>query len=61
MPFPCHAVPLRVLIVSFQVDLHSAAVFDSNMPCHDRAVLKAASQGYGTARHWRGMGMAFAN
>jgi hypothetical protein len=65
MPFPCHAVPLRV---SFPFDLHSAAVFDSHMscrahvtpvPCHDHAVLKADSQGHGTARHRSGMGMAW--
>ena len=28
MPFPCHAVPLRVENVSFPFDLHSAAVSD---------------------------------
>jgi hypothetical protein len=33
MPFPCHAVPLRVLNVSFPFDLHSAAVSDSHLPC----------------------------
>jgi hypothetical protein len=31
MPFPCHAVPLRV---SFPFDLHSAAASDSHLPCH---------------------------
>jgi hypothetical protein len=50
-PFPCHAVLLRVLIVFFPFDLHSAAMFDSNMPCQDRVVLKATSQSHGTARH----------
>jgi hypothetical protein len=64
MSFPCHAVPLRVWIVSFPLDLHSAAVFDSHMPCrthaapvpcHDHAVLKATSQSHGTARHGHGM------
>jgi hypothetical protein len=35
---PCHAVPLRVWIVSFPFDLHSAAVFDSYMPCRNRAI-----------------------
>ena len=34
MPFPCHAVPLRVQNVSFSFDLHSAAVSDSHLPCH---------------------------
>jgi hypothetical protein len=29
--------------------------------CHDHAVLKATSQGHGTARHGRGMGMACVN
>jgi len=57
MPFLCHAVPLRVEIVSFPFDLHSAAVSDSDlschvhaahMPCSDRAVLLKA-----TAKHVR--------
>jgi hypothetical protein len=51
MPFPCHGVPLRVYIVSFPFDLHSVAVFDSHMPCHEHDVLKATSQGHGTAQH----------
>jgi hypothetical protein len=63
MPFPCHAVPLRVWIVPFPFDLHSAAMFDSHMPCrapdapvpcHDHAFLKATSQGHDTA--WNGHG-----
>jgi hypothetical protein len=33
--------------VFFPFDLHSAAVFDSHMPCHEYAVLKATSQGRG--------------
>jgi hypothetical protein len=41
--------------MSFRFDLHSAAVFDSHIPCHDHAVLKATSQGHGTARHGHGM------
>jgi hypothetical protein len=34
MPFSCraHVVPLRVQIVSFPFDLHSADLFDSHMP-----------------------------
>jgi hypothetical protein len=69
MPFSCHAVPERVLIVPFPFDLHRAAVFHSHMPCrvhaapvpcHDHAVLKATSQGHGTARHGGGMGAAWA-
>jgi hypothetical protein len=55
MPFPCHAVPLRVYIVSFPFDLHIAAVFDSHMPCHDHAVLKALLK----AMAQRGMGIAW--
>jgi hypothetical protein len=51
----CHAVPLRVEIVSFQFDLHSTTVFNSQVPCHDHAVLKATSQVHGTARHGHGM------
>jgi len=37
---PCHAVPLRVYIVFFPFDLHSATVFDSQIPCHAHAVLR---------------------
>ena len=55
MPFPCHAVPLKVKNVSFPFDLHSAAVPDSQlschampMPCSDHAVLLKA-----TAQHGR--------
>jgi hypothetical protein len=55
---------------SFPIDLHSVAVFDSQMscrthagpvPCHDHAVLKATSQGHGRARHGHGKGMAWVN
>jgi hypothetical protein len=55
LSFPCHAVPLRFKIVSFPFDLHSAAVFDSHipcrshavpLPCHEYAFLKATSQGH---------------
>jgi hypothetical protein len=38
MPFSCHAVPLRVYIVSFPFDLHSEAVFDSHTPCRAHAM-----------------------
>jgi len=34
MPFPCHAMLLRVWNVSFPSDLHSATVSDSHLPCH---------------------------
>jgi hypothetical protein len=53
---PCHAMPLRVYTASFPFALHSAAVFESNIPypshtvplqCHEYAVLKATSQGHG--------------
>jgi len=70
MPCPCraHAVSLRVQIVSFPFDLHSAAVFDSHIPCHahaallpcsDHAVLKETFQGHGTVGQGRSMGMAW--
>jgi len=39
MPFPCHAVPLRVWNVSFPFDLHSAAVSDSHLPGRAHAML----------------------
>ena len=39
MPFPCHAVPLRVHNVSFPFDLHSAVVSDSHLPCHAPTML----------------------
>jgi hypothetical protein len=67
LPFPCHAVSLMVYIVSLPLDLHSAAVFDSHLlchahaaalPCSNHAVLKAISQGHGTARQRRSMGTA---
>jgi hypothetical protein len=60
MPFPCHAVPLRVYIVFFPFDLHIAAEFDTHAmprPCHAttlpflKRLLKATSQ--------RGMGIAW--
>jgi hypothetical protein len=56
MPFPCHAVPLRVLNVDFPFDLHSAAVSDPHlschahaapMPCSDHAVLLKATAHHG--------------
>jgi hypothetical protein len=37
---------------SFPFALHSADMFHSHMPCHNHAVLKATSQGHGTARHF---------
>ena len=37
MPFPCHAVPLKVSNTSFPFDLHSAAVSDSHLPCQCHA------------------------
>ena len=52
MLFPCHALPLRIQIVSLPFDLHSAAVSDSHLPCHAPAVLRPcrSSQGHSTAR-----------
>jgi hypothetical protein len=66
MPFPFHAVLLRVYIAPFPFDLHSAAVFDSHMlyrshavplPCHEYAVLKATSQGHGKGAAWKRYGL----
>jgi len=37
MPFPCHAMPLRVWNVSFPFDLHNAAVSDLHLPCRAHA------------------------
>ena len=55
MPFPCHAVPLRVQNVSFPFDLHSPAVSDSHLPCRAHALLRPcrSSQGHGTGRPLR--------
>jgi hypothetical protein len=67
MPRPCRSTAMpccQGFRLSFPFDIHSAAVFDSHMscrahsapvPCHDHAVLKATSQGNGTARHGHGM------
>jgi hypothetical protein len=58
IPFPCRSAKGLDCVLPF--DLHSAVVFVSHMPCrshavplssHDHAVLKATSQGHGTARH----------
>jgi hypothetical protein len=65
MPFPCHAIPVRIQIVSFPFHLHSAAMFDSHMlscshvpfPWHAMTMLfwkwplKAATQ-RGTGKAW---------
>jgi hypothetical protein len=65
MLFPSHVVPLRVYILSFSFGFHTATVYDLHMTCHahaapmpcsDHAVLKATSQGHGTARQGHGMG-----
>ena len=63
MPFPCHAVSLRVYNVSFPFDLHSAAMSDSHLPCHDHAMLWPcrSSQSHGMVRAWHGRGMASVN
>ena len=39
MPFPCHAVPLRVYNVSFPFDSHSVAMSDLHLPCHAPTML----------------------
>jgi hypothetical protein len=55
---PCHSS--QGFDCVFHIYIHSAAVFDSHMPCraravpmpcHDHAVLKLTSQDHGTARH----------
>ena len=76
MPFPCHAVPLRVYNVSFSFDLHSAAVSDSHLPCRAYAILLKATAQHGRretavlccdlekngmVRAWHGRGMASVN
>jgi hypothetical protein len=53
MPFPCHAVPLRVYNVSFPFDLHSAAVPDSHLPCRAHAIPDHAVLFKATAQHSR--------
>ena len=47
--FSCHAVSLRVKNVYFPFDLHSAAAYDSQLPCHANAMLWPcrSSQGHG--------------
>ena len=51
MPFPCHAMPLRVYNVSFPFDLHSAAVSDSHLPCRAHAIPDHAVLLKATAQH----------
>jgi hypothetical protein len=59
MPFPCHAMALRVQIVSFPFDLHSAAVFDSHIPCRARAMPRCSVSDYSKTTAQRGIGMAW--
>jgi hypothetical protein len=68
MPFTCHVAPisLRVLVVSFPFDLHSAATFDSHMSCRARAMPRPcrAESDFLSLRHcaiWgrHGRGMVF--
>jgi hypothetical protein len=57
MPFPCHAMPLRVWNVSFPFDLHNAAVSDLHLPCHAHAAPMPCSDNAlllkATAQHGR--------
>ena len=55
MPFPCHAVQLRVQNMSLPFDLHSAAMSLSHLPCRAHALLRPcrSSQGHGTGRKSR--------
>jgi hypothetical protein len=60
MSSPCHAVPLRVQIMTFPFDLHSAAVFDSHMPCRACAMPRQcrSESDFSRPRHsaaWHGM------
>jgi hypothetical protein len=68
MPFPCHAVLVRVWILSFPFDLHSAVVFDSHIrPIHKyhaivcvnqtrpHCVNKMGKNGMAGERHGNGM------
>ena len=68
MPFPCHAIPLRVYNVSFPFDLYSAAVSDSHLPCHahaapipctDHAVLLKATSQHGRRQTICGLPVRF--
>ena len=65
MPFPYHAVPLRM---SFPFDLHSADMSDSHLPCHahaapmlcsDRAVLLKDTAQHGRRQTACGLPAAF--
>jgi hypothetical protein len=47
----CHAVPLRVWNVSFQCDLHSAALSDSHLPCRPHAIPDHALLLKATTKH----------
>jgi len=68
MPFPCHAVPLRVKNLPFLFVLHSAAVTDSHLPCHAPTMTLFSRPQHNTAvgrlpccpKHGMGMGMAWA-
>jgi len=53
MPFPCHALPLRVWNVSFPFHLHSAALSDSQLPCRAHAIPDHAVLLKATAQHGR--------
>jgi hypothetical protein len=53
MPFPYHAVLLRLYIVSFPFDLHSAAVFDSHMPCRSPAMPRICLSESDLSRPWQ--------
>jgi hypothetical protein len=57
MPFPCNAVRLRVYILFFPFNLHSAAMFGSHMPCHVCAMPRSSHSERDFSQ--RGMGMAW--
>ena len=53
MPFSCHAVNLRDYNVSFPLDLHSAAVSHSHLPCRAHAIPDHAILIKAKAQHGR--------
>ena len=61
MPFPCHAVPLRIYNVSFPFDLHSATVSDSHLPCRAHTMPCRGLEKNGMIEAWHGHGMASVN
>jgi hypothetical protein len=61
MPFPCSSAKGLNCVFSNWFTQCGRVWFTHAipLPCHDNAVLKATSQGHGTARHESGMGTAW--